>query len=420
MTFFEIDRKRREVVDEISKQLLAFGYVDAIIDGFGSCTTKSGERVLNKSAQIYFWNRTHGYEISIYYVGDAFDRDDFVSDCKKIISFAKNTSVLDADCTHAWKSHLMSQGFSEFKESPLFSIIEEGFTKIILSNPQYHLYFFKQEVAAAISEPDEELKKEWEEEFEEESCAYLKSEIIKCIAENKLDSNYQYEIAFRWDTISLTVYKFFVKYNLLIRQYKGYGELGYQIRYIVDCFVKQIKNNTTNLLSDLDWYDFHVHSQSADRLSAIVCKELDVFAIAAWSEDLAANKDSKVSLLSTKPAITFDDLNGNEFENFCAKVLRYNGFEKVSLTQGSGDQGVDIIAYKDSIKYGIQCKCYSADIGNKAVQEVLAGKTFYDCDVGVVLTNRHFTKSAVELAKKSRIRLWDRDKLLQMVSAMNM
>ena len=31
----------------------------------------------------------------------------------------------------------------------------------------------------------------------------------------------------------------------------------------------------------------------------------------------------------------------------------------------------------------------------------------------------NFTKSAVELAKKSRIRLWDRDKLLQMVSDMN-
>lgn len=111
----------------------------------------------------------------------------------------------------------------------------------------------------------------------------------------------------------------------------------------------------------------------------------------------------------------FDNMDGHKFERFCAKVLEANGFEKICVTQGSGDQGIDIIAYKEGIKYGIQCKCYSSDIGNKAVQEVFAGKTYYHCHVGIVLTNRFFTPSAIELAKNNGVVLWNRNRLQQMV-----
>ena len=111
----------------------------------------------------------------------------------------------------------------------------------------------------------------------------------------------------------------------------------------------------------------------------------------------------------------YDYMEGHDFEYFCAKLLKNNGFTNVEVTQGSGDQGIDILATKDGIKYGIQCKCYSSDIGNKAVQEVFSGKTFYNCHVGVVLTNRYFTSSAKELAEKSGVLLWDRDRLNEMI-----
>lgn len=117
-----------------------------------------------------------------------------------------------------------------------------------------------------------------------------------------------------------------------------------------------------------------------------------------------------------KPKSNFDNMEGHEFEYFCADVLRKNGYENVEVTKGSGDQGIDIIAYKEGIKYGIQCKCYSSDIGNKAVQEAFAGKTFYSCHVAAVLTNRYFTKSAKELAEKNGVLLWDRTKLNSFIS----
>lgn len=111
----------------------------------------------------------------------------------------------------------------------------------------------------------------------------------------------------------------------------------------------------------------------------------------------------------------YDAMDGHTFEFFCHNLLIKNGFENVTVTKGSGDQGIDIIAFKGGIKYGIQCKCYTSDIGNKAVQEAFSGKTFYNCHVGVVLTNRKFTKSAVELAEKNGIILWDRGVLEKLV-----
>lgn len=62
-------------------------------------------------------------------------------------------------------------------------------------------------------------------------------------------------------------------------------------------------------------------------------------------------------------------MNGHKFEYKCARMLRRKGFHHVEVTKKSGDQGVDIIAYKHFSKYAVQCKYYSYPVGNKAVQE---------------------------------------------------
>lgn len=111
----------------------------------------------------------------------------------------------------------------------------------------------------------------------------------------------------------------------------------------------------------------------------------------------------------------YDTMEGHDFEYYCADLLRNDGFYNVEVTQGSGDQGIDILAEKSGIRYGIQCKCYSNNIGNKAVQEAFAGKTFYHCHVAAVLTNRYFTRSAKQLAEKDQVLLWDRDELERLV-----
>ena len=106
-----------------------------------------------------------------------------------------------------------------------------------------------------------------------------------------------------------------------------------------------------------------------------------------------------------------DDLEGHEFEYYCAELLRNNGFGDVQVTKGSGDFGADILARKEDVTYAVQCKCYSGSCGVAAVQEAAAGREFYGRMVGVVMTNRYFTSGAETAAEKLRVILWDRDKL---------
>jgi len=110
-----------------------------------------------------------------------------------------------------------------------------------------------------------------------------------------------------------------------------------------------------------------------------------------------------------------DDLEGHEFEYFCAKLLKESGFIEVEVTKGSGDYGVDILAEKDCVTYAVQCKCYTDPVGVKAVQEAYAGRDYYDRMVGAVMTNQYFTAPAVNAARKLKILLWDRGYLENMM-----
>ncbi len=113
-------------------------------------------------------------------------------------------------------------------------------------------------------------------------------------------------------------------------------------------------------------------------------------------------------------AMTVDDMEGHDFEYYCAQILRSNGFEDVQVTRGSGDFGADILASKDGVTYAVQCKCYDWPVGVPAVQEVFAGRAFYDRMVGAVMTNQTFTRPARTLADKLNVLLWDRDVLASM------
>ena len=100
------------------------------------------------------------------------------------------------------------------------------------------------------------------------------------------------------------------------------------------------------------------------------------------------------------------DMDGKKFEHYCAELLRVNGYKNVRITKASGDQGVDIVAELKNEKYAVQCKHYSRPLGNKPVQEVYAGKTYYECDRAMVMTNNRFTKGAYELAESVDVKLW--------------
>lgn len=116
-------------------------------------------------------------------------------------------------------------------------------------------------------------------------------------------------------------------------------------------------------------------------------------------------------LVESSNYVSIDDIDlmsGEEFENVIGSIFNKLGFS-IRITQLSRDQGIDVIAEKNGKKIGIQSKCYSNSVGNKAIQEVVAGIHHYQLDKGLVVTNNYFTTSAKDLATSNNVILWDRN-----------
>ena len=99
-----------------------------------------------------------------------------------------------------------------------------------------------------------------------------------------------------------------------------------------------------------------------------------------------------------------DDMDPFDYEHLCANEFNKNGW-KAEATQGSSDQGVDVIAKKGGKTLVAQCKRFAKPVGNKAVQEVVAGMKYYEATEGVVIAPNGFTNSAKNLAKANNIKL---------------
>ena len=95
--------------------------------------------------------------------------------------------------------------------------------------------------------------------------------------------------------------------------------------------------------------------------------------------------------------------DGQSYEKFVATELKRIGYHKIEFTAVTGDYGVDLLAECDGYRYAIQCKYYSEPVGISAVQEAVAGLSFYDCDRAMVVTNNTLTKAARELAEANEV-----------------
>ena len=103
--------------------------------------------------------------------------------------------------------------------------------------------------------------------------------------------------------------------------------------------------------------------------------------------------------------------SGLEFEKCFASILERLDYTDIEITSGSGDFGIDVLAKKEDVLYGFQCKLYSNPVGNEAVQQASAGKMHYNCNVAIVVTNNYFTPQAQQQARELQVVLWDRKNL---------
>jgi restriction endonuclease Mrr len=100
-------------------------------------------------------------------------------------------------------------------------------------------------------------------------------------------------------------------------------------------------------------------------------------------------------------------MSGPEFEAYLARLLEAHGAVKVRGTPATGDQGADLLLEFKGRQIVLQAKRYSGAVGNKAVQETASAVAYYGAHEGWVVTNARFTKSARQLAQRTRVRLID-------------
>lgn len=108
-------------------------------------------------------------------------------------------------------------------------------------------------------------------------------------------------------------------------------------------------------------------------------------------------------------------LTPNQFEHYVANLIQALPGWKASATRASGDQGCDVVAVSpDGARYAIQVKHYSNNVGNKAVQEIVAAKPMYNAQAAIVVTSGPgYTRQAIELANANGVVLWTLTDLAQ-------
>ncbi|MFE1600071.1 restriction endonuclease [Methylobacterium sp. ID0610] len=126
------------------------------------------------------------------------------------------------------------------------------------------------------------------------------------------------------------------------------------------------------------------------------------------AEILAIVED--VSLPDAEPEEEVLPDDGIAYERFCAALLERAGWD-ARPTRASGDQGADVIAEQDGVRLVVQCKRYAKPVGNAAVQEVVAARSYWNADWAAVVSNAGFTPAARKLAGATDVLLLHHDEL---------
>lgn len=108
---------------------------------------------------------------------------------------------------------------------------------------------------------------------------------------------------------------------------------------------------------------------------------------------------SQEKVTSTRANLNWADrnwwwtLDGWEFEEEVARIFRLNGY-KAKVTKKTGDGGIDIILYKDNLKYIVQCKHYKNSVGPEPVRALWGVKDDFGADRVILVASSGITEQS--------------------------
>ena len=134
--------------------------------------------------------------------------------------------------------------------------------------------------------------------------------------------------------------------------------------------------------------------------------------------ELKKFEDDLISETQTGHQFTINDIDnisGYDFEILLKRLFEKMGYQVMHTTL-SQDQGADLVVEKFGVRTVIQAKNWANNVGNTAIQEVVAAIKYYDAQKAMVISSSEFTNAAVDLALSNNVELWDRSKLRKILN----
>nr|MBA3239875.1 restriction endonuclease [Acidobacteriota bacterium] len=168
-----------------------------------------------------------------------------------------------------------------------------------------------------------------------------------------------------------------------------------------------IKQSIFDLKQDLKSEDERTRKAVEEKLADIITPyESQLEGVKALEEE-RKRLDQKVEALCQMPP--------REFEEWFADLLMNLGYEKVTLTPSSNDEGIDVLAEHKGMKVAVQCKRWKKNVGSPTVQNFLGAMQHAGALRGMLITTGSFSTSAIKMSADHPIELVDRADLTDLI-----
>lgn len=222
--------------------------------------------------------------------------------------------------------------------------------------------------------------------------------------------------------------------NYELMQEPNYEDIKYDIESFkrrVNSIKTEIYSYSNNILTSSERVKLenkirnNIYSTSVDMEGKLQKPYNDIrceLAMAGDELNTAVKKKSEIYAQKTSIEKKVDELlelTPREFEEYVGQLYKNLGFHS-EVTQYSNDKGVDVILFKDSVKYVIQCKRYKGTVGSPDIQKFIGAMEHAKADRGIFVTTGMFSFEAEKMASEHPIELVNRITLSKLIlSALN-
>lgn len=144
-------------------------------------------------------------------------------------------------------------------------------------------------------------------------------------------------------------------------------------------------------------------------------------------DEAESNDDAEEPKYKENVLAILKHLTPRGFEHFCKRLLREHGFERVEVTGGPKDKGIDgngVLKVNPFVSFRVvfQCKRYDEAVTSSEISK-FRGSIPSSVDKGILITTGYFTTDATRLAQEPSLKpieLVDGDELVKLMEKLEL